>query len=63
MVPGVGVQSTLEIIIIIKQLLSQHMSIKIGDESELCLTNRSCGPATAVSDGKLYSIDEFLVRI
>ena len=30
------------VIIIIKQLLSQHMSIKIVDESELCLTNRSC---------------------
>jgi hypothetical protein len=41
----------------------QHTSIKIVDESELSLTNRSCGPATVVSDEKLCSVEEFLVRI
>jgi len=34
------------IIIIIEQLVTQHMSVKNK------LTNRSCGLATAVSDGK-----------
>jgi len=35
------------IIIIIKQLVTRHMSVKNK------LTNRSCGLATAVSDGKI----------
>jgi len=35
------------IIIIIKQLVTQHMSVKNK------LTNRNCGLATAVSDGKI----------
>jgi len=35
------------IVIIIKQLVTQHMSVKSK------LTNRSCGLATAVSDGKI----------
>jgi len=34
-------------IIIIKQLVTQHMSVKNK------LTNHSCGLATAVSDGKI----------
>jgi len=34
--------------LIVKQLVTQHMSVKNK------LTNRSCGLATAVNDGKIY---------
>ena len=41
-------------IIIIIQFVTQHNYVEQGE-----LTNRSCGPATAVSDGMSYGKDVF----